>query len=69
MLGTLSVAHVDVAVFVLVGLLGGAHCIGMCGPLVPLYASRMRPATDGGGTATATSGLHIAANSSRPLLN
>jgi sulfite exporter TauE/SafE len=69
MLGTLSVAHVDIAVFVLVGLLGGAHCIGMCGPFMPLCASRMRPATNGGGTATATSGLHIAANSSRPLLN
>ena len=48
MLGTLSVARVDVALFVLIGLLGGAHCIGMCGPLVTLYASRMRPATDGG---------------------
>lgn len=28
-------------VFVLVGLLGGAHCLGMCGPLVTLYAERM----------------------------
>jgi sulfite exporter TauE/SafE len=51
MLGTLSVARVDIALFVLIGLLGGAHCIGMCGPLVTLYASRMRPAPDGG-TAT-----------------
>jgi len=31
-------------VLALVGLLGGAHCIGMCGPLVALYADRM---TDG----------------------
>jgi hypothetical protein len=31
-------------VFFLVGLLGGAHCLGMCGPLVTLYADRM----DGG---------------------
>ena len=69
MLGTLSVAHVDIAAFVLIGLLGGAHCIGMCSPLVPLCASRTRPATDSGGTATATSGLHVAANSSQPLLN
>jgi hypothetical protein len=35
-------------VFLLVGLLGGAHCLGMCGPLVTLYADRMAPATDGG---------------------
>ncbi|AQL44702.1 hypothetical protein BV210_18270 (plasmid) [Halorientalis sp. IM1011] len=29
------------AVFFLIGLLGGAHCIGMCGPLVATYAERM----------------------------
>lgn len=28
-------------VLALVGLLGGAHCIGMCGPLVATYAARM----------------------------
>ena len=28
-------------VLALVGLLGGAHCIGMCGPLVAMYADRM----------------------------
>ncbi|WP_134672252.1 sulfite exporter TauE/SafE family protein [Halorussus marinus] len=28
-------------VFFLIGLLGGAHCIGMCGPLVATYAERM----------------------------
>ena len=28
-------------VLALVGLLGGAHCIGMCGPLVVTYADRM----------------------------
>jgi len=33
-------------VLVLVGLLGGAHCIGMCGPLVVTYADRMG-ASDG----------------------
>ncbi|MFC6614583.1 sulfite exporter TauE/SafE family protein [Halopenitus salinus] len=32
---------VDVALFLLVGLLGGAHCIGMCGPLVTVYSDRM----------------------------
>ncbi|WP_324761070.1 sulfite exporter TauE/SafE family protein [Haloarcula sp. GH36] len=31
-------------VLLLVGLLGGAHCVGMCGPLVGMYAGRM---TDG----------------------
>lgn len=33
---------IALAVFLLVGLLGGAHCIGMCGPLVTMYADRMR---------------------------
>ncbi|MFD1647966.1 sulfite exporter TauE/SafE family protein [Haloarchaeobius litoreus] len=28
-------------VLALVGLLGGAHCVGMCGPLVATYAARM----------------------------
>lgn len=31
----------DVVLFLIVGLLGGAHCIGMCGPLVTVYANRM----------------------------
>jgi sulfite exporter TauE/SafE len=31
----------ELAAFLLVGLLGGAHCLGMCGPLVTLYADRM----------------------------
>lgn len=29
------------AVFFLIGLLGGAHCLGMCGPLVTTYANRL----------------------------
>ncbi|MFB6354487.1 MAG: sulfite exporter TauE/SafE family protein [Halobacteriales archaeon] len=33
---------VSLAVFFVVGLLGGAHCLGMCGPLVTTYADRMR---------------------------
>ena len=40
-------------VFVLIGLFGGAHCLGMCGPLVSTYADRMRNddrSTDGGQT-------------------
>ncbi len=40
---------VDVLLFLAIGLLGGAHCIGMCGPLVTIYASNMDgPRTDGG---------------------
>ncbi len=29
-------------VFFVIGLLGGAHCLGMCGPLVTTYADRLR---------------------------
>ncbi|OYR80723.1 hypothetical protein DJ84_14905, partial [Halorubrum ezzemoulense] len=54
----------DVLLFAAIGLLGGAHCIGMCGPLVTVYASRMDAdagRTDGGEagaarTASGTSG-------------
>ena len=50
---------VDVLLFLVIGLLGGAHCIGMCGPLVTVYAERMdgdeRAASDGG-TRTRTRG-------------
>jgi sulfite exporter TauE/SafE len=28
-------------VFLAIGVLGGAHCLGMCGPLVTLYADRL----------------------------
>lgn len=43
----------DVVLFLVIGLLGGAHCIGMCGPLVTIYASKMDPRKADGGTATA----------------
>ncbi|TKX52501.1 sulfite exporter TauE/SafE family protein, partial [Halorubrum sp. SS7] len=36
-----SLLGTDVLLFLAIGLLGGAHCIGMCGPLVTVYASRM----------------------------
>jgi sulfite exporter TauE/SafE len=36
------------AAFLAVGLLGGAHCLGMCGPLVTTYADRLDAAGDGG---------------------
>jgi sulfite exporter TauE/SafE len=32
---------VELGVFFVVGLLGGAHCLGMCGPLVTMYGERM----------------------------
>ena len=31
----------ELLVFLVIGVLGGAHCLGMCGPLVGLYADRM----------------------------
>jgi sulfite exporter TauE/SafE len=34
-------ADVGLVVFALIGLLGGIHCLGMCGPLVTLYADRL----------------------------
>ncbi|WP_254766395.1 sulfite exporter TauE/SafE family protein [Salinilacihabitans rarus] len=37
---------VATSVFLLIGLLGGAHCLGMCGPLVTTYADRLRAAED-----------------------
>lgn len=37
---------VGLVVFGVIGLLGGAHCLGMCGPLVTTYAERLQ-ATEG----------------------
>jgi hypothetical protein len=42
----LSGGSLDLVVFLVVGLLGGAHCLGMCGPLVTLYAGRFDTDTD-----------------------
>lgn len=36
-----SLGGATLGAFFVVGLLGGAHCLGMCGPLVTLYADRM----------------------------
>lgn len=46
----------DVVLFLLIGLLAGAHCIGMCGPLVTIYAKQMDATRADGGTAPATAG-------------
>lgn len=42
----LSSGSLDLVVFLVVGLLGGAHCLGMCGPLVSLYAGRFDSDTE-----------------------
>ncbi len=39
----LATETVGLPIFFLIGLLGGAHCLGMCGPLVATYAERMGP--------------------------
>ncbi|THE64712.1 sulfite exporter TauE/SafE family protein [Salinadaptatus halalkaliphilus] len=38
---------VSLVVFALIGLLGGAHCLGMCGPLVSTYSDRLRATRNG----------------------
>jgi uncharacterized protein len=50
----LTFLGIDVALFLLIGLFAGAHCIGMCGPLVTVYASRM---DDGAATGERSSHL------------
>jgi len=58
----------DVLLFLAIGLLGGAHCIGMCGPLVTVYAGRMREGggrTDGGGATSDGAGGAASASAGR----
>ncbi|MFC6716355.1 sulfite exporter TauE/SafE family protein [Natrialbaceae archaeon GCM10025810] len=38
--------HVNLLVLLVVGLLAGAHCLGMCGPLVTTYADRIGAASE-----------------------
>ncbi|WP_408960464.1 sulfite exporter TauE/SafE family protein [Natrinema sp. 74] len=40
---------IDVLLFLAIGVLAGAHCIGMCGPLVTIYAGRMDGGASNGG--------------------
>ncbi|SFR66151.1 hypothetical protein SAMN04487947_3272 [Halogeometricum rufum] len=47
---SLPATGVEAGVFLVVGALGGAHCLGMCGPLVSVYADRLRE-TEGGDAA------------------
>jgi sulfite exporter TauE/SafE len=51
-----SLLGVDVVLFFAIGLLAGAHCIGMCGPLVTIYANKMNPPRADGGTRTVARG-------------
>ncbi|KPN29143.1 hypothetical protein SY89_03377 [Halolamina pelagica] len=44
--GPLPTGEVETVVFLVVGLLGGAHCLGMCGPLVTMYADRMESGSE-----------------------
>lgn len=39
--GPVPAGNLDAVVFLAVGFLGGAHCLGMCGPLVTVYADRL----------------------------
>lgn len=52
-LGLGGLGSVELGVFFVIGLLGGAHCLGMCGPLVTMYADRMNAQRTDGGAATA----------------
>jgi sulfite exporter TauE/SafE len=40
-LPTDATGQVGLGVFFLIGLFGGAHCLGMCGPLVTMYSEKM----------------------------
>lgn len=42
---TVVSTNADLLVFFVVGLLAGAHCLGMCGPMVSVYAGRVSDAT------------------------
>ncbi|AGN00672.1 hypothetical protein L593_03605 [Salinarchaeum sp. Harcht-Bsk1] len=50
-------------VFFLVGFFGGAHCLGMCGPLVTMYAERFE--SDGRGPTTSALRQHLLFNAGR----
>ncbi|WP_226005266.1 sulfite exporter TauE/SafE family protein [Natrinema salinisoli] len=45
-LSAAGLENADLLVLVVVGLLAGAHCLGMCGPLVTAYADRIAAASE-----------------------
>jgi sulfite exporter TauE/SafE len=46
-LAGLAAESYGLGVFFAIGLFGGAHCLGMCGPLVSVYADRVAAKSDG----------------------
>lgn len=46
--GAVPATEGELLVFVAIGLLGGAHCLGMCGPLVTAYSDRLAGNDRGG---------------------
>jgi len=56
---------VGLGVFFAIGLLGGAHCLGMCGPLVTTYATRMREEEARSDPAAATDGSGVTGRTPR----
>ncbi len=48
-LDPMAVEPLSLGIFFLIGLLGGAHCLGMCGPLVTVYADRLTETDRTGG--------------------
>jgi sulfite exporter TauE/SafE len=66
--GLSTTGGVELSVFFLVGLLGGAHCLGMCGPLVTMYASRFdgsERGVDGGAVTFRELRQHLLFNAGR----
>ncbi|WP_435185300.1 sulfite exporter TauE/SafE family protein [Halobellus sp. EA9] len=65
--GTTGAAAPDVGVAALfvVGLFGGAHCLGMCGPLVTMYGERFE--SDGRGPTARALRQHALFNAGRTL--
>ncbi|WP_144902475.1 sulfite exporter TauE/SafE family protein [Halobellus captivus] len=45
-IGSIAASNVEFGVFLVIGALGGAHCLGMCGPLVSVYADRLEATDD-----------------------
>ena len=51
-MASLPPGEVGIGLFAVLGLVGSVHCLGMCGPLVALYADRMPGSDTRGPTAT-----------------
>ncbi|QLC35608.1 sulfite exporter TauE/SafE family protein (plasmid) [Halarchaeum sp. CBA1220] len=61
----LSNRPVELGVFLLIGLFGGAHCLGMCGPLVTTYAEAF--ASDDRGPTWVEIRQHVLFNAGRTV--